>query len=81
MGENNYSRDALKQYRLYDNLVCMGELTEMLYWDIDRFPLPICFDRRQEIHELAKRRRHIEEVAERFVRLYKIQFLIAKKYL
>lgn len=40
--------------------------------DLERFPLPICFDAVEERRELFRRYLYIQDVAKRFFKLYKL---------
>jgi hypothetical protein len=51
--------------QIYDADILFEEMDN----DFDRYPLPLCFDERDEVKELWQRERRLRLIAERFARI------------
>lgn len=54
-----------KQLVKYDANILFEEMDN----DFERYPLPVCFNERDEVNELWQRERRLKEIAERFIRI------------
>lgn len=52
------------------------DLVHEMDCNFERFPLPICFEPREELKELNLRKWHIEEIAKRFLRMKKFKGIL-----